>query len=278
MSYLPNTQVEIINQVPQGTIRHALWDFDGTISLIRQGWQEVMIPLMVGWLMETPDHESSKEIEWKVGDLVARTTGKQTIYQMIALREMVAERGGQPLEALAYKRLYLDRLWERIRGRVEGLKSGRLSPEEMAVPGALDMLKALQARGITCYLASGTDRVYVEDEAAALGVAGYFGGGIHGAVDAYETYSKAMVIADILRQNELSGEALAVFGDGFVEIENARAVGGIAVGVASNEAERQGLDEWKRSRLIGAGADIIIPDFREHQRLLAYLLGEGNGG
>jgi hypothetical protein len=32
------------------------------------------------------------------------------------------------------------------------------------------------------------------------------------------------------------------------------------------------LDEWKRKRLIQAGADIIIPDFEEQEALLSHLL------
>ena len=274
MTYLADSRIEIIRDVPKGAVRHALFDFDGTISLIRQGWQDVMVPLMIELLAETPRHEPLGELSQIVTEFIAQTTGKQTIYQMIGLRDMIAQRGGEPQEALAYKRIYLDRLWVRIQDRVAGLKAGRLTPEELSVPGALEMLRAIAARGVTCYLASGTDRPYVENEAEALGVSGFFSGGIHGALDAYETYSKAMVIGDILRENALSGEALAVFGDGFVEIENAKDAGGIAVGVASDEAKRQGIDAWKRDRLIGAGADIIVPDFREHDRLLAYLFGE----
>jgi len=83
-----------------------------------------------------------------------------------------------------------------------------------------------------------------------------------------------MVIERILRENRLAGPELVAFGDGFVEIEDTKAVGGIAVGVASNEATRQGIDDWKRGRLIQAGADLIIPDFREHERLTRYLFGK----
>jgi phosphoglycolate phosphatase-like HAD superfamily hydrolase len=83
-----------------------------------------------------------------------------------------------------------------------------------------------------------------------------------------------MVIERILQENELQGPELVAFGDGYVEIEDAKAAGGIAVGVATDEANRQGIDEWKRQRLIAAGADLIIPDFAEHTHLVAYLLGE----
>jgi phosphoglycolate phosphatase-like HAD superfamily hydrolase len=141
------------------------------------------------------------------------------------------------------------------------------------VPGMVPMLESLRELGVTCYLASGTDEVYVLDEAAALGLSSCFSG-IYGAVDDYENFSKRMVIERILQENELHGPELVTFGDGYVEIEDTKAAGGIAVGVASDEAKRQGIDEWKRQRLISAGADLIIADFRQHERLLDYLLGE----
>jgi len=141
------------------------------------------------------------------------------------------------------------------------------------VPQVVPMLEALRARGVPCYLASGTDEVYVLDEAAALGLSSYFAS-IHGALDDYQNYSKKMVIERILNDNHLSGSEFVTFGDGYVEIEDTKAVGGIAVGVASDEATRCGVNEWKRQRLIEAGADLIIPDFREHERLMAYLLAE----
>lgn len=275
MSQLLNdSSIEVINPaILRGQIRHALFDFDGTISLIREGWQGVMIPMMVEILLETPRHESEEELTTVVTEFVERLTGKQTIYQMIRLCEEMRHRGGTPLQPLEYKWMYLNRLGEHIQDRVTGLKTGRLTPEAMMVPDAVAMLEALRVRGVTCYLASGTDEVYVLDEAAALGLSTYFAG-IYGALDDYQNYSKKMVIDRILQENGLSRTELVAFGDGYVEIEDTKAVGGIAVGVASDEANRQGIDEWKRKRLIEAGADLIIPDFRPHERLITYLFGE----
>jgi len=230
-----------------------------------------MIPMMVEILLETPDHESESELAEVVTEFVTRLTGKQTIYQMIQLAEEVGKRGGKPLDPLDYKQAYLQRLWTRIEDRVADLKAGQRAPDDLMVPGARAMLEALRARDVTCYLASGTDRPYVLDEATALGLCPYFGNHIYGALDDYQNFSKRMVIARILRENDLSGPELVAFGDGFVEIEDARAVGGLAVGVASDEATRQGVDAWKRQRLIQAGADLIIPDFREREALVAYL-------
>lgn len=268
------TCIEIINPyIERGHIRHALFDFDGTVSLIREGWQGVMIPMMVEVLLETPTHESEEELCAVVTEFVDRLTGKQTIYQMIQLCEEVRQRGGEPLDPLEYKWMYLDRLWERIKGRMAGLQSGEIEPQEMMVPGAVPMLEALRARGVSCYLASGTDEVYVLDEAAALGLSSYFAG-IYGALDDYQNYSKKMVIERILNENHLSGPEFVTFGDGYVEIEDTKAMGGIAVGVASDEVSRQGINEWKRERLIQARADLIIPNFRQHERLVAYLFAE----
>jgi phosphoglycolate phosphatase-like HAD superfamily hydrolase len=263
--------LEIINAgIARGQIRHALFDFDGTLSLIREGWQEIMISMMVELLLQTPRHESEMELRTLVTDFVDLLTGKQTIYQMIQLAEEVDKRGGEAQDPVEYKWLYLERLWTKIEGRVEGLKVGRLNRELLMVPGAVEILEALHDRGVTCYLASGTDEVYVLDEADALGLSGYFAG-IYGALDDYQTYSKKMVIDRILSENNLNGSQLVTFGDGYVEIEDTKSVGGIAVGVATDEAARQGVDEWKRERLIAAGADLVVPDFGQHQQLVAYL-------
>ena len=276
MPYLDGSCIEIVNpEVPRGPVRSALFDFDGTLSLIREGWQGVMIPMMVEALHALDTGETEAELTALVTDFVTRLTGKQTIYQMIELAAQVEARGGAPLDPLVYKRQYLERLWAHIEGRVAGLKRGEIAPADMLVPGSIDVLEGLKARGVACYLASGTDEPFVRDEAEALGLTPYFGNRVYGAQDDYRRFSKAMVIARIIQAHDLHGPELVAFGDGYVEIENTRAVGGVAVGVASNEAERTGIDAWKRQRLIQAGADIIVPDFREAGRLLAYLFDGG---
>jgi phosphoglycolate phosphatase-like HAD superfamily hydrolase len=232
----PGPDIEVINpHIERGHVRHALFDFDGTISLIREGWQGVMIPVMIEILLQTPHHEGEDELRTVVTEYVERLTGKQTIYQMIHLCEEVRKRGGDPLAPQAYKHMYHERLMKRIEGRLAALNSGQVPPEEMMVPGARPMLDALRARNVTCYLASGTDEPFVLDEAAALDITPYFAG-IYGALDDYKNYSKKMVIERIITENRLAGSEFVSFGDGFVEIEDTKAAGGIAVGVASNEA------------------------------------------
>ena len=270
--FLDNTTIEIHREIQTGNIRHVVFDFDGTISLIRDGWQNVMVPMMVEFLQtETDTTETPEQIEALVVEFVDRLTGKQTIYQMMQLGEEIEKRGGTPQEPLAYKDEYNRRLLPVVEERIAGLAAGKLSAEPLRVPMSLEFLQSLREMRINCYLASGTDVEFVKNEAALLGVAKYFDGGIYGALREYKKFSKAMVIQKIITDFQLSGSELLIVGDGYVEIENAKAVGAIAVGVASVEDNRYNMNADKRERLIRAGADIIIPDFQEGAQLLNYL-------
>jgi phosphoglycolate phosphatase len=254
--------------------RFALFDFDGTLSLIREGWQSIMIPMMVELLQETGSGEPAAALTETVRNFVAELTGKQTIYQMMRLDEEIRKRGGRPREPLEYKKLYLDRLMVRIHGRREALRGGQAAPETMLVPGSVALLRELQERGVQMFLTSGTDERYVVEEARLLKLEKFFGRHIYGALEDPALFSKQMVIERILKENRVAGASLLGFGDGFVEIEEIKRVGGVAVAVASDEVNRRGVNAWKRQRLIQAGADIVIPEYRHHERLLQYLFAE----
>ena len=251
--------------------RVVLFDFDGTLSLIRSGWMDVMVPMMVEILSDLNTGESAETLRVVVEEFVWRLTGKETIYQMIALADAITERGGTPQEPMVYKKMYMDKLWERIESRVEALRQGQVSPEEYLVPGARALLESLKERGLKLYLASGTDEIFMKEEAKLLDVARYFDGGVYGALDDYKSFSKAILIQRILAGAEFKGHEFLGFGDGYVEIEEVKNVGGVTVGVASKEPECLAVDDWKRQRLIGVGADYIVPNFAAHQEILATL-------
>lgn len=253
--------------------RAVLFDFDGTLSLIRSGWMDVMVPMMVETLLDLKTGESEAELRAIVEDFVWRLTGKETIYQMMKFAEHVAQRGGNALDAREYKKMYLDRLWLKIRGRVEDLREGRCPAETYLVPGARELLERLKSFGLRMYLASGTDEVYMREEARLLDIARYFDGGVYGALEDYESFSKKILIQRILSQTDVRGEEILVFGDGYVEIEEVKLVGGAAVGVATREPECREVDEWKRQRLMGVGADYIVPNFLCCEELLGLLFG-----
>jgi len=259
---------------PGGRARVVLFDFDGTLSLLRAGWVGVMVPMMIEILADLKTGESEAELRALVEDYVARLTGKQTIYQMIELASQIESRGGRPLEPLAYKKMYHDRLMEKIRHRREALRQGKESPENYLVPGSRDLLEALKNRGLKLYCASGTDHAYTVEEAGLLRVTSYFDGGIYGAQDDYKSFSKALLIQKMIRSFECRGDELLGFGDGYVEVKNVKDAGGIAVGVATDEPECRKVDEWKRDRLAQVGADYIIPNFLCRDELLQTLFPE----
>jgi len=262
---------------PRPNISHVLLDFDGTLSLIRQGWPDVMAPMFAEFLPPLPGETDEQRLRLAFEDIL-RLNGKQTIYQMIQLTERIRERGGQPRDPLWYKHEYLRRLHQRIATRLEGLRSGRIRPDELLVYQARPFLEELHRIGLPLYLASGTDERFVKEEAELLDIARYFGPRMYGALDDYKRFSKKMVIERILRENNIPGEQLLSFGDGYVEIENTKEVGGLAVAVASDEAHNGSgqFDEWKRRRLLAAGADVVIPDFRDAITLLSTILSSQN--
>jgi len=239
----------------------AIFDFDGTLSVIRSGWVNIMLPMCVEQLVALKSGESEKELTSMVEEFVGRLTGKETIYQMMALSDAIRERGGSPLEPLAYKKIYLERLSVHIKNRLEDLRERRTPSDYYTVPGSRQMLESVQRQGLTLYLASGTDDADVKEEAALLDLAQFFDRKIFGAQDDLASFSKAILVQKILNEASFQPQELVVFGDGYVEIEEVKKAGGIAVGVATAEPECRTIDNWKRQRLIRAGADFIIPNY-----------------
>jgi phosphoglycolate phosphatase-like HAD superfamily hydrolase len=229
-----------------------------------------MVPMMVEALLDLNSGETEGELRVIVEDFVGHLTGRQTIYQMIEFTEQMKKRGGKPLEPLEYKHIYHDRLMEKIKDRREGLSAGRIAPDEMIVPGGRRLVESLKERGLTLYLASGTDQQFMREEAALLGVDRYFDG-VYGALDDYKSFSKKILIEKLIRDSEFAGEEFLGFGDGFVEIQNVKEVGGVAVGVATDEPDCVHVNPVKRKRLMDVGADWIVPNFNAHNELLSAL-------
>jgi phosphoglycolate phosphatase-like HAD superfamily hydrolase len=162
-----------------------------------------------------------------------------------------------------------------IKSRHVSLRNGS-AKEDFLVPGIIPFLEGLKARGVRLYLASGTDEVDVIAEAKLLGVADYFDGGIFGAKDSIKDCSKELVIRQILEENNINGEDLVSFGDGYVEVQLVKEAGGYAIAAATDETRRKGINAWKRERLLSAKADAVIPDFTGAERLIRFLSGEDN--
>ena len=131
-------EIEVLRPgLPRGRFRSVLFDFDGTLSLIREGWPQIMIPMMVEILQQTGTAEGRPRLEAAVEEFVMRLNGRDTIYQMIELAEQVRRRGAEPLDPLQYKHRYHELLMGRIRGRIEALQGGAARPEDWTLPGTV---------------------------------------------------------------------------------------------------------------------------------------------
>lgn len=276
LSDIEADNIEIINKKADNRIfKAALFDFDGTLSLIREGWQEVMVPYFFEeFRYSLPDSAlSDNEIISIITEFVDRLTGKQTIFQCMALKDEIVTRGGVAKEPMEYKNEYLRRLFLKIESRRNSLCNKTAEPADYMVSGAEDILVELKKNGIDIYCASGTDQPQVREEASFLQLDKYFGENIYGALDEKsDQCSKEVVINRLLNEKSINGNELLVFGDGFVEIELVKNVGGYAIALATDEKNKAGIDEAKRKRLISAGADIVIPDFSNASALIRYLI------
>jgi len=104
--YRNDSEIEIINEWPQKLqISHAIFDHDGTISTLREGWEQIMVPMMMkaailGEHFQEADEALYHKVHTRVFDFVDKTTGIQTLVQMKGLVELVKEFGLIPEEQI----------------------------------------------------------------------------------------------------------------------------------------------------------------------------------
>ncbi|MDR3644112.1 MAG: HAD family hydrolase [Clostridia bacterium] len=265
--------MEITGCLPSGRPRPKafLFDFDGTISTLRHGWEGIMEPLMLEMICgSTPPGEALKR---EVGEYIDSSTGIQTIHQMQWLAQAVKRHGlnpGASEDPWWYKAEYNRRLMIPVERRRQSILSGEVPRSRFLVRGSAEFLAAIKRSGAAIYVASGTDQQDVMREARALGVEGCFteiAGALPGSMDC----SKEAVLRRLMEVNFLRGPEIAVFGDGRVEIELGREAGAVTVGVASDEEKLCGVNPVKRKKLLGAGAHAIIGDFTQAQEIFSWL-------
>jgi phosphoglycolate phosphatase len=258
--------------LPRGPFRRVIFDFDGTLSLVRGGWAGVMAGCFLEWIPLRPG-ESAAELGEELRREALQLNGQQTIFQMARFAARVRERGATPREPEWYKARFTEVLLLTTAERLSALRDDRAGIEQYLVRGAVELLRTLQAEGAALYLVSGTEKKFVHEEAEALGLREFFGDRIYGPDGDDRNFSKMQVMSEIIgREPGLRGELLA-FGDGPVEIQNTKQFGGLAVGIASDETRpgSAGTDPVKRQLLLEAGADLIAPDYQEIPALLVWL-------
>jgi rfaE bifunctional protein kinase chain/domain len=137
--YLNETEIEICNDEVLnqfGEIKHVVFDHDGTISTLRQGWEEIMEPVMIksilGEKYNSIDQANYNEVVKQVQEYINKTTGIQTIFQMEGLVKMIEEFGFVPkekiLDKFEYKKIYNAALMEMVNERLKNCTMGNWMP------------------------------------------------------------------------------------------------------------------------------------------------------
>jgi phosphoglycolate phosphatase len=263
---VPPPTVELVNpHLRRRPFRAAVFDFDGTVSLIREGWAKVMAG-MGAELLGDPTQHDRLELE------MLKLSGKPSIFQMRRLADEAATAGKpspHPDELLAE---FVRRLAAITDDRRRRLAEGVDRPAAWAVPGTHDLLTNLRDRGVLLVLASGTPMEAVREEAELLQLTPFFGERMYAPDGHSPNFSKRDVIDELVLD---FGEQVIGFGDGYAETVEMKQVGGVAVGVASREAGEVGVNPMKRQMLIDLGADVIVPDYATPAALADWLFGNG---
>ncbi len=261
------TRVQLSPSFRPRSIRHVFMDWDGTTSLTRGGWAEIMVELFAETLPPIP----GENVRIFSRDELMRLNGRPSIHQMARLAELVTQRGGAAQTADDYQHEYQAQIGRVVEARLAQVRSGAMEPDALLIPGVRAFFTALNERGIPVSLVSGTPHSELIAEVRLLGLEHHFAAVIGPSGLDDRTFSKRETLRQLIERHALDGSAVLALGDGPVELIETRAVGGVAVAVAADEADPERLDPWKRDTLLAVGADAVIANFRPLSEILATL-------
>jgi phosphoglycolate phosphatase len=251
--------------IPVGrSVTDVVFDFDGTLSWIRHGWPRMMLGLFRRHYPGCGIADEAERERFFEG-IVFGMNGQPTIQQMTTYAEAVRACGGPLHDPEVLRAEFQLELDAAISRRVELVRSGARARDAYVVHGARSLLEFLQGRGLRLWILSSSIQHRVREEAEILGLEAFFGDRLFGSTGDPRGFSKRLVFEEILRRTGGAGETLLSFGDGPVEMRDTRALGGIAVGVCTDEDENGSgvIELGKRDILVRAGAQVILPDFRD---------------
>lgn len=253
-------------------IKAAIFDFDGTISTLRHGWEQVMYDYMFEQLSRY--YEDKEVLSEKIWQYIYESTGIQTIYQMEWLVDQVKAKGGTPLDRWEYKDGYNEALLKVVKGRTEKLLKGELEQKDFRIPGSKEFIEKLVDKGIKCYIASGTDDVDIKREMKSVGV-DHLLEDSQGAPERKKDCPKASVYNRLIQLGYKPNEIM-VIGDGKVEMNLGRENGSLTLGIACDEYNLEGIDVRKLDRLMEAGAHAVVIDFIDTDSIFKWMEGANN--
>ncbi len=259
-------------QLPR-TVRAVIFDFDGTLSLIREGWASLMADIGTEHLHALHLlYEPAEVTHARLERQMLASSGQPSIVQMGLISKEILARGSvapAPEELLAE---FYHRLNQMIESRIHSLETGTATPAQWAVPGAAELLATLADRGLPMFLVSGTVKEFVLRERNLLGFTHFFGEEVYAPTHDRDGFQKRLAIQQILTKTGILGTEFLGFGDGFAETVEVKAIGGCAIGVASSPAGNRELQPVKAELLTQFGADAIVPHFADADDWLPLLL------
>ncbi len=278
--------IRIIREFESSNASVGLFDFDGTLSDEQIGWPNLMVAVNASFLvaLTNPHMDYKKAVNYVIQD-IEKTIGIPTYMQMKNLGTLIAGNGykGGQIDPLLFKNVYNDTLIAMVESRHKHIKNRGGNVQDLLIPGALDLLKAIQVYlkdGI--YLASGSDVDAVVESIENLGLSEYFpreriaGAGSLGPEDD----AKEAVIQKLLNEKGYEANQLVTFGDGVPEIYYTYVAGGVSVGVLTrDESHYEGRGHFtviqKEERLRRAGAHIIVNNPYQNVEKLIEILKKG---
>jgi phosphoglycolate phosphatase len=260
--------------LPRPGLRLAVFDFDGTLSWLRHGWPGMMCDVFAPHYPPPPGLDEAGTRELLLGEILA-LNGQPSIRQCQRFVEMVRERGGPELDAMELRDQFQHRLDAAIAARIGRIQSGEAPASAYVVYGLEAFLEHAAGTGMELAILSTTVQHRVEEEASLLGIRRFFGRHVYGGTGDPRLFSKRAIFERMLLEENCPGSALLAFGDGPVELRDTKELGGVAIGVASDEVHNGSgrSDPHKREGLFAVGADALIPDYRDAVPLLDHVLG-----
>jgi phosphoglycolate phosphatase-like HAD superfamily hydrolase len=259
--------------VPQPQATHVIFDFDGTLSWIRHGWPEIMQQVM-GPRFPLKEGETKEDIREYLFREMYRFNGQPT---PLFMEEMAVEIQSRSREADPDEmfQAFLAVLNKKALARHENIRSEKFPPDDYVVYGGRAFIETLIGAGLKVIILSGNPHDQVNEEADLLDLSRYCGGHVYGHTHA-ENFSKQSIMEKLMDDEGFSGENLIAIGDGVAEIKAAKALGGLAVAICSDEDINGSgvIDENKLPILLDGGADCVIADYRKPDNLLNLLTGK----
>ena len=203
-----------------------------------------------------------------------RFNGHPTPLFMAEMARQIQSRSGEADPDEMFQS-FLAALNKGAHNRHEKIRSKKCPPDEYIVYGARAFIETLIEAGLKVIILSGNPHDQVNEEADLLDISRYCEGHVYGHTDV-DNFCKQSVMEKLMKEEGFSGETLIAIGDGAAEIKAAKALGGLAVAICSDEEVNGSgvIDENKLPILLDGGADCVIADYRKPDTLLNLLTGK----